>query len=342
MRLIGKLTVAASAFLLLAGGSLHAQALLGPSHYLCFDSSKTTATGDCAGQDSPFKDVNFSWFYFKDYEDKVLDSPGVTMTTAPCPNVGIGCPLISSDWFSPEFTDSVDEDDGAIDGLGQTVGDRGQSVWGRTFLKFTFDPAVLGQFPTHAGVVWTDGSPGLTTFEAWDQNGNSLGTIVAYLDDGSNLGTTIDDHFFGATNPGGVSAIQLTNDAGGIEIDHLQYGVAAGSPIPVNIVVEATGSGCVNLNRSYVQVTILGQPGLMIGDILKDSLQFNGLTVRTLGGGMPWCTLADANLDRVVDLQCRFDLSAGTWNGDNTTGTLTGSLVGGQTIEGTTSICTAR
>jgi uncharacterized repeat protein (TIGR01451 family) len=43
--------------------------------------------------------------------------------------------------------------------------------------------------------------------------------------DGSNAGTTGEDRFFGVTNVGGISAIKISNSSGGIEVDHLQYGL---------------------------------------------------------------------------------------------------------------------
>ncbi len=50
--------------------------------------------------------------------------------------------------------------------------------------------------------------------------------------DGSISGETAEDRFFGVTNPGGISSIRISNTAGGIEVDHLQYGVYAGAAPP--------------------------------------------------------------------------------------------------------------
>jgi len=334
-------TAAAAAIVLLGASGVPAQPFLGPTHYLCFDASTTTATGDCGPYDSPFANLVFAWFHFKDYEDEILDSPGVTVTTADCPRVGVGCPLISTDWFPDFLTDSVDEDDGAIDGLGQTVAGRGRSVWGKTYLDFAFDPAVLGSLPTHAGVVWTDGGIGATEFEAWDENGTSLGTLVATLADGSNYGTTAEDAFLGVIHPGGISAIRVTNAEGGIEIDHLQYGYAlSGGFLPVAIVVDAPGDGCIHLHRSAVTVTLLGQPGLDVDDVLLGSLRFNGLRVQTTGSNQPRCSRVAANLDASPDLECRFDVNAQAWSGDEALGTLTGVTSDARGIQGATAICT--
>jgi len=204
--------------------------LIGPSPYLCFDADATTATGNCSGKDSPFKGVELEWFYFKDFEDQVVASPGVTMI-ANCNVTAHGCPYIATRVFPATSTDSVDEDDGAIDGFGRTVNGRGQTIYADRMITFTFDAGVLGSLPTHAGVVWTDGgSLTSTRFEAWDASGLSLGTIVATFADSSNAGTTGEDRFLGAIHPEGISAIRVENSVGGIEMDHLQYG--GGDPPP--------------------------------------------------------------------------------------------------------------
>ncbi|MBC8139576.1 MAG: PEP-CTERM sorting domain-containing protein, partial [Fibrella sp.] len=86
----------------------------------------------------------------------------------------------------------------------------------------TFGVAALGTLPTHAGLVWTDGS-GPIQFEAFDALGGSLGIIDASHADGSSSGTTAEDRFYGVTNAGGISSITIRN-GGGIEADHVQYG----------------------------------------------------------------------------------------------------------------------
>ncbi len=204
--------------------------ILTPSRYLCFDTDATTATGNCNGQDSPFKNVSLAYFHFKDFEDRVATSPGVTMAST-CTINTFGCPYISTQVFSASGIDSVDEDDGAIDGFGRTVNGRGHSLYADRAVTFTFDVGVLGSLPTHVGVVWTDGGFfTLTRFEAWDADGRSLGLISATVADGSNSGTTAEDHFFGATHFGGISAMRIENVLGGIELDHLQYGGPPPSP----------------------------------------------------------------------------------------------------------------
>jgi len=107
-----------------------------------------------------------------------------------------------------------------IDGSG-TGGHSYFSGNGSGGITFTFDPQRTGGLPTEAGMVWTDGG-GTVTFEAFDQNGISLGTNGPFSHpDGSIAGTTDEDRFYGVIYAGGISAIKLTNTAGGIEVDHL-------------------------------------------------------------------------------------------------------------------------
>src|SRR5438093_7778561 len=164
--------------------------------------------------DSPFlADINAGRIYLEDFECGVVTVPGVTLSAGTIIPPGF-----------EGLIDSVDADDGVIDGSG--LG--GHSLFsgsGSAGIMFTFSQATLGAFPTKAGIVWTDGG-GTTTFEAFDSLGVSLGVIgPVSIADGSNSGTTGEDRFFGVTNVGGISAIKISNSGGGIEVDHLQYGL---------------------------------------------------------------------------------------------------------------------
>jgi uncharacterized repeat protein (TIGR01451 family) len=164
--------------------------------------------------DSPFlTDINAGHMYLEDFECGVLTVPGVALSTGTIIPPGF-----------EGLIDSVDADDGVIDGSG-LGGHSLFSAGGATGITFTFNQTTLGAFPTKAGIVWTDGN-GTTTFEAFDALGASLGTIgPVAIADGSNAGTTGEDNFFGVVNAGGISAIKISNSAGGIEVDHLQYGL---------------------------------------------------------------------------------------------------------------------
>jgi RHS repeat-associated protein len=163
--------------------------------------------------DSPFKNLDNNYFHRENFEDHLLNTPGVTASAGG----------VTSVVFGPTVHDSVDGDDGAIDGSG-LGGDSYFSVNGASGIKFTFNAAALGSLPTHAGLVWTDGN-GQVTFEAFDAQGVSMGVRGPFnFADAVNNGTTGEDRFLGAFNRGGISAIKVTNSSGGIEIDHLQYG----------------------------------------------------------------------------------------------------------------------
>jgi len=167
--------------------------------------------------DSPFANMDFSsgYFYFEDFEDAILKHSGATA------NVG-NFALLE---FGPGFHDSVDNDDGVIDGVSL----QGESWFHRDAsegIVWNFDAESLGgQLPTVAGMTWTDGR-GQITFEAYDQSGNLIDSIVADHADSTFNGTTADDRFYGVIHQAGISAISLksTDFRNGIEIDHLQWG----------------------------------------------------------------------------------------------------------------------
>ncbi|MBX2839228.1 MAG: hypothetical protein KTR35_20395 [Gammaproteobacteria bacterium] len=167
--------------------------------------------------DSPFANISFGqgYFYLEDFEDKVLEHPGASASTGN---------FVSLE-FGEGFHDSVDADDGLIDG-NSLSGESWFHAVSTTGVVWSFDAQQLnGQLPTHVGIVWTDGRI-QTTFEAFDAGGQSLGTIVAEHHDGSFNGETGDDRFYGVVNYAGVSAIKVSNDyrLTGIELDHLQWG----------------------------------------------------------------------------------------------------------------------
>jgi len=195
----------------LATLAARAMSQLGPSPYLQTSDSPWAAF------------VGSSTFYLEDFEDGLLNTPGVTAS--------VGSP------FAPSgITDSVDGDDGNVDGSG-TAGRSFFTSGGATGIRFTFSSGTYGALPTHAGVVWTDGA-GTIRFEAFDGNGTSLGVINGNHADGSFNGTTAEDRFYGWVNPGGIGSIRISNTSGGIEVDHLQYGAV---PEPATMTVLGLG-----------------------------------------------------------------------------------------------------
>ncbi len=202
-----------SLFVLLAAG---AQSQLGPLVYL-------------QSSDSPWAS-NFGngQFYLEDFEDGLLNTPGVTST------------LASSVIGPGGLTDSVDGDDGVIDGSG-TAGRSYFRANGTVGMNFTFGSGTYGALPTHAGLVWTDGLANqITRFEAFDAGGLSLGVITGNHAGASVTGSTSEDRFYGWVNTGGISRISISHPGGGIEIDHLQYGASA-VPEPASMIAMGVG-----------------------------------------------------------------------------------------------------
>lgn len=137
----------------------------------------------------------------EDAEDSVLDPDLSTAATI----IGPG-----------GLTDSVDIDDGVIDGSGTN----GRSLFSGSPVRVTFISR-----PISAGLVWTDGGGGANvSFEAFDAAGVSLGTHGPFvIGDNSNFGATDEDRFFGVRYAQGISAILITHTSGGYEIDHIQW-----------------------------------------------------------------------------------------------------------------------
>jgi len=198
-------------------------AFYGPSPYLGFS-------------DSPFKSLAFDYFYLDDFEGGLGTLPGVTL---------------NSGWIvsnPASLTDSVDADDGSIDGAG-TNGHSLYSGGGQPNLIITFNAAALGgHLPTHVGIVATDigsvlsGPPGVATvtLTATDTNGMPLGLLVETNFGNGSLfgdspGATSEDRFFGVSSPVGIANVRLylTNSTDW-EVDHLQFGYASETvPRPV-------------------------------------------------------------------------------------------------------------
>lgn len=202
-----------------------AQDLIGPLPYTSAD-------------DSPFG-VLETWI--EDFEDHDFDLPGATISGG----------FVTSSSFSGPIVDSVDADDGAIDG-GCSNCDSYFSASGLVEIQFaTWD----GVYPSFAGLVWVDGS-GTFGFEAFDARGASLGTVMATLGDGSFTGGTAEDRFFGVQHAAGVSRIRISGSS--MEIDHVQVVPPAGAPGPY-CAPKTTSNGCVP------SITYAGTPSATSG-----------------------------------------------------------------------------
>lgn len=201
MKIAAALVVAAVAAPCLAGG-------LAPVPYTSF-------------ADSPFNGPAFTYFHLENFEDGVLNTPGVTLSA--------GASIIASP--GPQ-TDSVDADDGPIDGTG--VGGRSLLALQTNSFRLDFDPVVLGALPTNVGIVWTDvgtvsvGAHGFgnVEFRAFDATSSEIATIVTAVGDGTTFGQTAEDLFLGAFELQGIAYITITMpESQDWEVDHLQYGL---------------------------------------------------------------------------------------------------------------------
>ena len=126
---IAKCRMQATVVAILTSGTLHAVDV-GPLEYL-------------QRSDSPFADQAFEYFHLEDLEDGMFNVPGASFT----PAWGIRS--------NSTFTDSVDGDDGILDGFGRD-GASLSSFFAHDHFTVNFDIGVLGALPTHVGIVWTD------------------------------------------------------------------------------------------------------------------------------------------------------------------------------------------
>lgn len=198
-----------AALLLLGTTPALAQTFLGPIPYVCTSNSPWHSSTS---------------LYLETFEDNALNTPGVT---------GNGSVVAPSG-----ATDSVDCDDGVIDGLGRG----GHSYFGdgASGITFIFNAAALGgRLPQRAGIVWTDGvhnsTPNSVHFQAYNASNQLIGEIAGTHPDNSSSGETGEDRFYGVEYGPGILKIRIYQTAGccGIEVDHLQYGFA-GCPADLN------------------------------------------------------------------------------------------------------------
>lgn len=205
-----------AATMALMPAAAHAVVFFGPSPYLSIADIPAGFYDDGAP------------VFLEDFEDGSLDG-GLTVDRGGPRNPGV-------------FTDSVDADDGAIDGSGTA---------GRSLSAFSTTITIeLPASVTAAGAVFTDGDGGLL-FEAFDRTMVSLGVIGPVIaGDGERNGGTAEDLFFGVQNAGGIGAIRfsLLNARSSItELDHIQYGLAPSErqvsdvPAPASVLLLLSG-----------------------------------------------------------------------------------------------------
>lgn len=284
MRSCSKLTLSliVSVFLALKLYSAQTNTVFyGPSPCLDFNGAKTGVGTNY----SPFADMLFTYFYLETFESGALVTPGVTNSGGEIQNPGI-------------YADSVDGDDGTINGSGSAG--HSQHVITNN-ITFTFSKEVLGDWPTHVAIVWTDVGWRATTpyyghivFEAFGPDTNSLGTIGPVAGgDGLDGGQTAEDRFLGVSDSRGISAISITMpDCTDWELDHLQYGREA------TIIGQATNSiQLAPTNSGVVQVSWPSETNTLYQVLWTSALSGGTNVWRALGS---WGLGVDTNLDRNV------------------------------------------
>ena len=197
---------------LCAGFAVQAATVYGPVPY-------TSAA------DNPVGGV-FSYSHLENFEDRQLNTPGVSAS---------GGVAISASGRA--IVDSVDGDDGSIDGSGAN----GHSYFSNrlTSITFTFSAAGLGgSLPSVVGLAFTDVG-GLRSsaiccfadanFEAFDGTGASLGVVtLAQFGDGAATSGTAEDRFVAVRHAGGISMLTVGfTDSSDWEVDHLFYALDA-------------------------------------------------------------------------------------------------------------------
>jgi PKD repeat protein len=183
---------------------------------------------------SPFYEISLNNpnFYLEDFTKGYLSTPGIDISTG-------------ETFDNKDLTDSVDEDDGFVDGFGHKgisyQVNSGIQRAGTEVVMFTFDERSLGQFPTHFGIVLTDYGcaqiGGTKTasilFEFYGPDGKPVFTKDSIKFGEPNVeGGTEEDMFYGIYYEGGIKRVKMEyHDPGicggyqSIEFDHLQYGL---------------------------------------------------------------------------------------------------------------------
>lgn len=165
--------------------------------------------------DSPFGSETFAYFVLENFEDGLLNSPGVTMSD--------GLILQRSDAYS----DSVDSDDGFIDNNGNTGGATTGALYsaGVFSIQFDFDALVHSEgLPTHVGFVVTDALESANMTLSAFRDSQLLGSITGFQVS-EHLHYTQEDRFYGWVDLNGIDSIIIEADTtDDWAMDHLQYG----------------------------------------------------------------------------------------------------------------------
>ena len=160
------------------------------------------------------------YFYLEDFETGAFHAPGLSASEAGAHVTGPA--------EDPTWADSVDEDDGAIDGAtnGAAANSLHSPVTGTSsMMTINFDAAVLARLPSHVGFVITDCRNDFNTIiEAFDASHRSLGKKKFYNSTFGITGTSLCGpgraeraRFFGIVcsedqQPAGIASIVISQN----------------------------------------------------------------------------------------------------------------------------------
>jgi hypothetical protein len=210
----------------------------------------------------------------------------------------------------------------------------------------------------HAGVTWTFDFPIIGVMS--ETNGNSEASSTA------DFGAVGTNYAVVPTAPARTSC-GTNNTTGERKAPFTSRGLegpdsytVTGSQITLNLTVTQPGDWVRVLTRGQnvsidikpgtypnslsingagvIPVAILGSVTLDVAAIDVTTLNFNGLTVRVTPNRRPLCSLEDINVDGRLDLVCKFEDDATSWQQGSSVGVVTGVLQDGTPIRGTDSI----
>ena len=186
-------------------------------------------------------------FFLEDFEDGELNTPGIFDPAAPDVSSFVASPGL--------MTDSVDADDGVMDGLGQNghslVSARGlvqpiDPPISTSYIWLQFNEQTLRGWPTAFGFAWTDGGqPSLVTLRIFDTELNEIARAeFDGIGDSMQTGETEEDRFIGVFSDEPIVGVVISSRHRGqtarFEIDHVQYGRFIPEPSGIAITIVVT------------------------------------------------------------------------------------------------------
>lgn len=209
--------------------------------------------------DSPLLDRPHDYFHVETMEDGLINTPGLTVSGS---IGGIFGPPTS-------WVDSVDEEDSPGSTLDGSGTDGFSLVFGDV-LRMEFNAAALGgRLPTEFGIVWTDGNSAEHFLRLYDADGNVLTTVSGlFSNEGGFIGSSSEDRFIGYRGLLPIAAAEFWSggdDTPGIEVDHIQYGIATRFDLPEASTVALPGflvaATAIHFHRKYRKSTVPASSG---------------------------------------------------------------------------------